>query len=413
MQGDAILQPHEVAFTVLFFTSALAQMAYMFARPQHYKARRQAISFINRMLRLAMTVTSAALANPAKMQSSVEAYLAVAPSHLAAHAANSGACAAQHSSIASTAAGGAAAAGPCATATHGLKTPAETRSADLAMVARGVMTEPLLGMLFVNFLVPFRVAVPIQVASFLASVWRHLAPACASIAYIDASAAALLPLCQHANWLIYAAAQLLDWHFPVGPAWMSTASDELCRQPLAVLVLVKVWVRVILWLLVPCALVYCLEHSLKQTFLDRYAASSAGSLSAPEHPGGLSHSIGEQHSTAVQTLHMQPAASGVQQGSSSSRRPATQSTRQLQQAQQQQPEGVRYLEQALQAVQPAPLADLLQPAGLLGSLLRFVLSVGAVLCAVLVSWWVCELGVMAVLHGREFVCDAEGWLRLK
>lgn len=282
------------------------------------------------------------------------------------------------------------------------------------MLARGVMMEPLFGMLYINFLVPFRVAVPIQLASFLASVWRHLAPVCASMAYVDARAAALLPLCQKANGIIYAVAQLLDWHFPVSPAWLSTASDELCRQPLAVLVFIKVWVRVILWLLVPCALLYCLERSLKQTFLERYAAASAsGSLAAPEHPRGQSHSNGEQHSAAAHPLHMQPAGDSVEQGSSSSLRTTTQSLRQLQQAHQQRPGGLQYMEQALQAVQPEPLADLLQPSGLLGSLLRFVLSVGAVLCVVLVSWWVCELCVITVMHGQEFVCDAEGWLRLE
>jgi hypothetical protein len=417
MQSDCILQPHEVFFFLLFFTSAVAQMAFMFARPQQYKAHRQAISFFNRMLRFALTVTSAVFTNPSGVRSAVMAYQAAVTSNQATAAKSTACLGPPHSSMVSTAAGAAASAGPChAAEPQGSTTPAEQGAANLAMLARGVLMEPVFGMLYANFLVPFRVAVPIQFASFLASAWRHVAPICASMPYIDAlSAAALQPLCQQANWLIYTAAQLLDWHFPVSPAWLSTASDELCRQPLALLVLVFVWVRVVLWLLAPCVLLYCLERSLKLTFLKTYAANAAGLQLSQQHTRGSSNGTAEQHMAAVQPSQTPPSSPAAQQGASSSRRPpAVQSVRQLQQQSQQQPSArLLCLHQTLQAVQPASLSDLLQPDGLLGSLLRFVLGLGAVLCVLLVSWWVCEVGVLAVMRNREFVCDAEGWLLLK
>lgn len=402
-QGDSVLQLHELMFFHLFFLSALAQLLFMFARPRQYKQHRQWIAALNRILRLLLTLLGAVFVSPEQTRRRSEAFAAASSSSSAALAAASPARIEQQSSIRST------------TAADEPATLAAVGSVTLAFLARAALLEPAFGLLHANFLVPFRAAVVIQFVSFLASAYRHVAPLCASTPYVDPSATVmLLPLCQRANWLMYAGAQLLDWHFPADPAWLSTASDQLCQQPLAVLVLIHTWVRLLALLLVPCAVLYYFERSLKSTFLQRHAANAAlGSPSSPQQPTSERSLAAARQVQSVRLSQLQPSDLGERQTSGSSRARSAAQQQQRHQTGWQRGRSLQLLEQTLQAVQPASLADLLQPAGLIGGLLRLVYSVGAVLCVLMVSWWVCELGVIAVLHGREFVCDADGWLHLQ
>lgn len=77
-----------------------------------------------------------------------------------------------------------------------------------------------------------------------------------------------------------------------------------------------------------------------------------------------------------------------------------------------QPQRQQALDQALQAVQPAPVSELLLPGSGL-QLVRWCVITGLALCIVVVCWHVCEVGVLMLLWGgRELECDEQGWLRL-
>jgi hypothetical protein len=167
------------------------------------------------------------------------------------------------------------------------------------------------------------------------------------------------------------------------------------------LVVFHVWVRLVLLLLLPCTAVYCLERHLKGMFLRRFA-HAADSAERPE--------AGEQRQSQVQAGISSNGSSSSTQllGSQHQQRALQQQPLSVAQQQQQQ-----QLEQVLQAVQPAPAADLL----LLAQgcwFVRCCVSAGLALLAVISCWHVAELGVLAVLQGgqRTLVCDAQGWLRL-
>ena len=121
-----------------------------------------------------------------------------------------------------------------------------------------------------------------SVCPLVASVRSLLASSCSTLYFQWPASATILPACQQLNRLVYAAVQLLDWQVPVDPGQASTASDAVCADPVVALVLLQVWVRLVLLVLLPCGLVYCLERSLKVGFLHtRYAGSNAAAASTP------------------------------------------------------------------------------------------------------------------------------------
>jgi hypothetical protein len=71
------------------------------------------------------------------------------------------------------------------------------------------------------------------------------------------------------------------------------------------------------------------------------------------------------------------------------------------------------LESALLAVRPASLCELLSRGNDTGAV-RLLLGTGLALSAVLVCWLMCEVVLLALLKGgQQFVCGADGWLRLQ
>jgi hypothetical protein len=71
------------------------------------------------------------------------------------------------------------------------------------------------------------------------------------------------------------------------------------------------------------------------------------------------------------------------------------------------------LERALRAVWPAFLCELLSLGNETGAV-RWLVGTGLALSAVVVCWLLCEVVLLALLKGgRQFVCGADGWLRLQ
>ena len=107
------------------------------------------------------------------------------------------------------------------------------------------------------------------------------------------------------------------------------------------------------------------------------------------------------------------SSSSAIQGAASSRATAALVQLTMQERQQLRLQHQLRLQQALADVQPASVNELLGPyPG--GGVVRLLLGTGFALCAVLVCWLLCEMVLLALLKGGwQFVCGADGWLRLQ
>jgi hypothetical protein len=311
--------------------------------------------------------------------------------------------------------------------------PPTASNTDPVALWKSVLMLPVINIMHANWLVPFWWAVAMQVVTFVSSVATTFPSTCATV-YCQWPASATIsdvPACQQMNWLVYAAGQLLDWQVPVDPGQASTASDAVCADPVVALVLLQVWVRLVLLVLVPCIMVYCLERSLKVGFLNtRYAGSNtapsvasvpAPEAAAPQRQAGLQDPLQEPSQVAPsQRVQSGPSSSSGFTGVDSQHASALGVGAQTQahglwrwQGQQHQ----QHLEQVLAAVRPACtstcVSELLAPGPGCG-LVRLLLGTGFALAAVFGCWLLCEVMMVVMLKGGwRFVCSADGWLRLQ
>jgi hypothetical protein len=272
-------------------------------------------------------------------------------------------------------------------------------------------------MMHANWLVPFWVAVLMQACTFAAACWKTLGSHVCFGIFMQAgpAMAAILPACQKLNLIWYSLGQLLDWQVPLNPVGFAAAGDVVCSKPLAALTVFHVWVRLVLLVLVPCVLVYCLEFSLKSMFLSRTAADAVSAALEQQAPGS-SRGSGLPRPTEASGSSVRPIqrVSRHQQWSTGGAQVLVEPPRQQQLLQQpQQLQLAQRLDQVLQLIQPATPTELLIPAAGL-SFVRCCVGVGLALCAVLMCWYVSELGVLALLRGGQgqLVCDAQGRLQI-
>jgi hypothetical protein len=401
---------HEVVFTALCFVAALAQVAFMFLRPKQYNAARQYIVLANRCARLLLLLVGIAIVRPGLNKALVSNHLSLKAQH------SQGAVGLGSSGHISPALPGLGPTLRPAVSSQELPGPQEPARMSYAAMLKWVVLEPVLLMMHANHIVSFRATAVLQLCTFCASAYKTLSSfLCVCMFVTDpTTAAAVQPACERLNWLVHAAEQLLDLQIPLLADELSVATDAVCAQPLVPLVVFHVWVRLVLLVLLPCTAVYCLERHLKGVFLRKiaHAADGAGRSEAEQQQSQLQAGASSNGNSSSGELSSRIAfearvdAAG-QHGS-----------QQQQRALQQQPLSVQQLrrlreQQVLQAVQPAPAADLL----LLASgcwLVRYCVSAGLALLAVISCWHVAELGVLAVLQRgqRTLVCDSQGWLRL-
>ena len=272
--------PHELLPGVVFFMGALLQMVCMAAWPQQYRMHRHHAALVNRSLRFLVLLVSAVLTTPALAYHQVQAFHSVF-AHSITPLPGQEAFLALHKSLSTYPSAGPA--GIALDLVAGVPFGAAGASSpDPVALWKAVLMGPVVAMMHANWLVPFWVAAVMQIMTFVASVRSLFATACATLYFQWPASATILPACQQLNWLVYAAVQLLDWQVPVDPGQASTASDAVCADPVVALVLLQVWVRLVLLVLLPCGLVYCLERSLKVGFLHtRYAGSNAAAASTP------------------------------------------------------------------------------------------------------------------------------------
>ena len=416
------MMPHELVFTVMCFICALLQVAGMVGWPKQYRLHRQCIALVNRLARLLLPLSGLLLVTPVKGWQQMHLLFGVV-GHLPPTQSS------MPPGLASCAAGL-----DCLRATSapingvvdfflGASPPAAS-SPDPVALWKAVLMVPAINMMHANWLVPFWWAVAIQVVTFVSSVATILPSTCATLYFQWPASATILPACQQLNWLVYAAGQLLDWQVPVDPGQASTVSDAVCADPVVALVLLQVWVRLVLLVLVPCSLVYCLERSLKVGFLNtRYAGSntvaSIASVPAPaaaapvRRQAGLLDPLQEPSQVAPsQRVRSGPSSSSAYREDDSQPGPAHANGAQAQMLGQRQQHQQR-LDQVLSAVRPACVSELLAPGPGCGPV-RLLLGTGFALSAVLGCWLLCEVMMVVMLKGGwRFVCSADGWLRLQ
>lgn len=482
MQDDHALLPHEQILSVVGFVLAVLQLAAMTVRFSRYLTYRQRMSTFNRLLRLLVILLSLLLMTPSQANRQVDVFLRVAVgidlSNITINSTNPlhgissntiqspfGACSNHHNctTVGAEASDNLGLASGMQAAGMQTAQPVELTQ---AVLAKAFLAAPLLYFNHANFLVRFRLAVVLQVLTCLATISMDFQKLCVSVAYAQASTVAVLPACESLTALMQAVGHVLDWQFPATSADLSTASQAVCQEPLAALLLMKIWAHVIMLVLLPCMLIYSLEYSLKTKFLksqaaaaEAAAAAAVGRVSTAPHQG-----LPGQHGGPAQVegadLVRTPVttAGGNQQqrdagpvgagadclarmqansakqmqqqsapGAEASRQPST--ARQSLQAnhwplpagnssitarqdlQQLRELRARMLAQTLDGIRPLPVGPMLIP--MHGPLWwRSVVLIGFMLTAVLVCWYTCEMGIIVLLRsGRQLACDAEGWLR--
>ena len=283
--------PHERVMSAVLFIGALLQMVCMAAWPQQYRVHRHRAAMLNRFLRLLTLLVGAVLIGPAHAWRQVQAFHSVF-AHSSSTPPGQDAFMAVQDCLNGQL---------CAAPAHGLVAAASVGAAagsspDSAALWKGLLLSPVINMMHANWLVPFWVVVAMQTVTFVTSVHNLFAGICGFVYFRWPASATILPAYQQWNWLVYAAGQLLDWQVPVDPGQASTVSDAVCADPVVALVLLQVWVRLVLLVLVPCGLVYCLERSLKVGFLHtRYASNNGGAASvrapAAHQQAGLQHPL--------------------------------------------------------------------------------------------------------------------------
>jgi hypothetical protein len=432
LQEESVMLPHELLAGVVFFMGALLQVVCMAAWPQQYRLHRHRAALVNRSLRLLTLLVSARLTIPALSYHQWQAFQSVF-AHSRAPLPGREAFLVLHRCLSNRSAGPAESPlNPVVGVPTGTVV---ARSSDLVALWKALLMGPFVATMHANWLVPFWVAVAMQAATFATSVHSLFAVTCPTLYFQWPPSATILPACQQLNWLVHAASQLLDWQVPVDADQASTISDAVCADPVVALVLLQVWVRLVLLVLVPCSLVYCLERSLKVGFLHtRYAGGNAAAASAPgisavaasvslpataaQQQNGLAHPL-QLPAQAVTPQGVQSGHSGSSsssfgvQGAASSRATAALMHLTIQERQQLRLQQQLRLEQALADVQPASVHELLVP-GPGCWIVRLLLGSAFALSAVLVCWLLCEVVLLALLKGgRQFVCGADGWLRLQ
>jgi hypothetical protein len=408
-------------FITSFFVTALVQMVFMFLRTKQYNAARQYIVLANRCARLLFLVVGIASADIDSNRQRLSSFYALRTQHL--HSTGDLAAPSKLSPLPPTSSGGDT---MPAAALSDVSRPEVTLNLYIMML-KWVMLEPTVSMMHANFLVSFRAAAVVQFCTFCASAYKAVSGICVGLFVTDAAAAAAVqPACENLNWLVHAAEQLLDLQIPLRADELSVATDAVCAQPLVFLVVFHVWVRLVLLLLLPCTAVYCLQRHLKGMFLRRFAHAAdnnAGRSEAVDQQqsqvqAGASSNGNSRSRSSSSELSRRNAPSARddtarQHSSRQQQRTLPASQQQAQQLQQLRRLREQQLEQVLQAVEPAPAADLLLPASSFW-FARCCVSAGLALFALILSWHLTELGVLAVLQRgqRTLVCDAQGWLRL-
>lgn len=391
MQEDPILRHHEVVAAGIYIVAALSQLAFMYLRPQQYERYRHQFALANRLARMLAPVLGMALTTPDQAVRQLAAWSAMKKGP-ALPASDAAVCVAGWSEAAA------------------LPTLLPQQQAAYVALTKMYIMPATAHMLSASWLVPLRVAVPIQLCTFVATFKVALSGLCVSPFCLNAHGAAfVLPACRHISALNWAGAQLLDWHLPTEAGVFSASSDVVCQQPLAVLVVYQLWHCWVLLVLVPCALIYSVERHLKSVFLRRradvLAASAAAAAQLEQQQAAL-----QGPSSSARAAQLLLGVVQTQQGQLGSIQ--HQHGPHMPSALLQQQQHSRTVDEVLQAVQPAPVGQILLSGAGLGHV-RVIAGIGLVACALLVSYFVCEVGVLWLLHGgRRFVCDGEGWLHI-
>jgi hypothetical protein len=394
LQADSLLRHHEVVTAVVYIFAALSQLAFMYIRPQQYERYRHQFAIVNRLARMLAPVLGSALATPATAARQIAAWRAAATLKMGPGlpASDAAVCVSGWSEAAV------------------LPTLLPQQQAAYFALAKMYIMPAAAHMLSASWLVPWRIAVPIQLCTYAATVTVALSGLCVSPFCLDGHGAAfVLPGCRHISALVWAGAQLLDWHLPADAGVFTASSDLVCQQPLAVLVVYQLWHRWVLLVLVPCALIYSVERHLKSVFLRRQADMLATSAAAAAQLQ-QQQAVLQGPSSSARAAQALLGAGQLQQGQLSSTQHQHGLNRPSAALQEQQHS--RTLDEVLEAVEPAPVGQiLLSGAGFRH--VRVFAGIGLAACALLVSYFVCEVGVLWLLHGgRQFVCDGVGWLHI-
>jgi len=256
-----------------------------------------------------------------------------------------------------------------------------------------------------------------QLGTFAALIWMLARRACVFTIHQPVAAALAVPACEALSWLAHAGSRLLDLPLLAGDADSSTEGLSLCREPLQAILLMKFWINIVVVVLLPCAVIYNLERSLKVRFLSTLAAAAS---SASAHVAGEGMHAGQETPVAASA---DGRLRGV--GDRNEREPLQQqqqppSPRQVQQ----QVQRLQQLEQEQSSTQGLPHAARANPAPQLQTVLdgipplsvcemppmvRCVLQMAAAMLALVGCWHACEALLSLVLRGGHFVCDADGW----
>lgn len=164
-----------------------------------------------------------------------------------------------------------------------------------------------------------------------------------------------------------------------------------------------------LLVVLPCAAIHSLELSLKAKFLQNQAAATATAAAAGA--AGAAHTHAEsgrpflEHTSGADQQRGFPTAAAAAAVSHSSS-----------QAHQQHASRHRGrddpLAEALAQIEPLRPASFWLP-GAGAALWRCLFLLGLMLGVLMACWHVSELEILLVLRsGGQFVCDAEGWLRM-
>jgi hypothetical protein len=422
--------PHEQILTACFLCMAFLQLVAMSCRLRLYLTYRHRLATFNRLMRILIVLLSVFLTTPAHTNRQVIILLESAAGTDVSNIFISGSSPLH--AFGANAVHAACSSGLNACAADSIRLPAAAagRSARVqlstAALAKAFLAVPFVYVNHANFLVPFRYAVVLQIITCLATIGMDVHKLCINMVYAQASSAAVVPACKGLSWLMQLLGQVLDWHFSATPADLSTASDAVCEEPLAALLLMKIWAHVVLLVLLPFIVIYKVEYSLKTKFLSGQAGAEAAAaehvgassprglqrqqpISAAGNDGRLQAVLQEPQQERQQEQPLlcptgQHLAVKGRQGSSSGGHAAQQDLQSLRQQQ------ARMLSQALNSVEPLPLGPMLVP--IRGALWwRLAVVLGLVLSASMVCFYLCEIGMIVMLRsGRQLTCDAEGWL---
>jgi len=231
LQNHEVLLLRERVMSVIYLATALFHVAIMCLRPQQFSTHRHWIALCNRLLRLLAVGIGALSLTPEHAKRQGTSWLSF-PSSGAEHA-QAGDANLMPSAL-----------GHDLPSTHGDGCPAivNTKDVNIQALIRTLLVIPAVYLLHANFVLSFRLALLMQLGTFIALACMDTRRVCVLLMYDPVAAASAVPACQAFSWLAHAGSRLLDLldlQLLAGVTDSSMCGLSLCREPLQAILLMK------------------------------------------------------------------------------------------------------------------------------------------------------------------------------